>query len=335
MQANLMQNKPIAAVTGANGFVGSHLVDLLLKKNFEVRCIVRKSSNLQWLEGKDLKIFDCGLFDKEGLREAFKDVNYIFHIAGVVKAKDETSYFKGNVESTKILLEVANEVKDQLKKFIVVSSQTVSGPAEKGRPVNENMKPNPLTTYARSKLKQEEVALSYKDIFPVTICRAPAIYGERDTEIFIYFQVFNRGLTTLIGFDKKELSLLHVADLAEGLYLAAITEKSSSEIYFISSEKYYNWDEVGEVTSKVLGKKAFRIRIPHFIVFTIAAVAQFFAMFSSKPATLNIEKAKDLVQSYWICDTSKAINELGYKQKVSLEEGIKRTCEWYKKMKWI
>ena len=87
------------------------------------------------------------------------------------------------------------------------------------------MEPNPLTTYARSKLKQEQVALSYKDIFPVTICRAPAIYGERDTEIFIYFQVFNRGLTTMIGFDKKELSLLHVADLAEGLYLAAISEK--------------------------------------------------------------------------------------------------------------
>jgi nucleoside-diphosphate-sugar epimerase len=330
-----MQNRPIAAVSGANGFVGSHLVDFLLEKNFEVRCIVRKSSNLQWLEGKDVKIFDCGLFDKDGLREAFKDVNYIFHIAGVVKAKDEAGYFKGNVESTKVLLEVAKEMKSQLKKFIVVSSQTVSGPAQKGKPVNEEMKPNPLTTYARSKLKQEEVALSYKDVFPITICRAPAIYGERDTEIFIYFQVFNRGLTTLIGFDKKELSLLHVADLVEGLYLAAISGDASGEIYFISSEKFYNWDEVGEVTSKVLGKKAFRIRIPHFIVFTIAAVAQFFALFSSKPATLNIEKAKDLVQSYWICDTSKAMRELGYRQRVSLEEGIKRTCEWYKKMKWI
>ena len=54
-----MQNRPIAAVTGANGFVGSHLVDFLLEKKFEVRCIVRKSSNLQWLEGKEVKIFDC------------------------------------------------------------------------------------------------------------------------------------------------------------------------------------------------------------------------------------------------------------------------------------
>ncbi|MDH3269405.1 MAG: NAD(P)-dependent oxidoreductase [Ignavibacteria bacterium] len=330
-----MTNKQIAVVTGANGFVGSHLVDYLLTKNFEVRCVVRKSSNLQWLKGKKLKIYDCGLFDKNGLREAFKDVNYIFHIAGVVKAKDEAGYFKGNVEATKVLLEVAAEMKDQLKKFIVVSSQTVSGPALNSVPVSEEMKPNPLTTYARSKLKQEQLALSFKDIFPVTICRAPAIYGERDTEIFIYFQVFNRGLTTMIGFDKKELSLLHVADIAEGLYLAAISDKSNGEIYFISSEKFYNWNEVGDITSKALGKRAIRIRIPHFIVFILAAFAQFFSMFSSKPATLNIEKAKDLTQRYWICNTSKAMKELGYRQKVSIEEGIKRTCDWYKQMKWI
>ena len=330
-----MSEKSIAVVTGANGFVGSHLVDYLLTKDFEVRCIVRKSSNLQWLEGKDLKIYDCGLFDKNGIREAFKNANYIFHIAGVVKAKNEDGYLKGNVEATKVLLEVADEMRDKIKKFVVVSSQTVSGPAKKNKPVTEDMVPNPLTTYARSKLKQEQLTISFKDKFPVTVCRAPAIYGERDTEIFIYFQVFNRGLTTMIGFDKKELSLLHVADLAEGLFLAAISEKSNGEIYFISSEKFYTWDEVGKITSSVLDKKAFKIKIPHFIVFTIAAIAQFFALFSSKPATLNIEKAKDLVQSYWICDTSKAMRELGYRQKVSLEEGIKRTCDWYKKMKWI
>jgi nucleoside-diphosphate-sugar epimerase len=330
-----MNIKQIAVVSGANGFVGSHLVDYLIEKNFEVRCIVRKSSNLQWLEGKDVKIFNCGLFDKEGLREAFKEVNYVFHVAGVVKAKDEEGYFKGYVEATKVLLEVASEFKEKIKKFVVVSSQTVSGPSIDGKPVTEEMNPNPLTTYARSKLKQEQLALSFKDIFPVTICRASAIYGERDSEIFIYFQVFNHGLTTMIGFDKKELSLLHVADLAEGLYLAAISDNSNGKIYFISSEKFYNWDEVGEITSKVLGKKAFRIRIPHFIVFIIAAFAQFFAMFSSKPATLNIEKAKDLTQRYWICDTSKAMRELDYRQKVSIEEGIKRTCEWYKQVKWI
>lgn len=330
-----METKETAIVTGANGFVGSHLVDYLLEKNFKVKCLVRKTSNLKWLEGKSVEIFSCGLFDRDGISVALEDVNYIFHVAGVVKAKNEEGYFNGNVEATKILLETALENAHNIKRFVLVSSQTVSGPSYDGKPVNELNECKPLTTYARSKLAQEKLVLSYREKIPVTICRAPAIYGERDTEIFIYFKTFSKGLTSLIGFDRKILSLLHVADLSEGLYLAATNENSKGEVYFISSEKFYTWDEVGEITSKVLNKKALKLRIPHVIVFVVAAIAQFFALFSSKPATLNIEKAKDLTQHAWICDTSKAIRDIGFRQKVSIEEGIKRTCEWYKKMKWI
>jgi dihydroflavonol-4-reductase len=330
-----MENNPIAVVTGANGFVGSHLVDFLLSKKFRVRCIVRKSSNLQWLEGKDIEVFKCGLTDINGLREAFNGANYIFHVAGVVKAKKPEGYFKGNVETTRVLLETALEFRDTIRKFLVVSSLTVSGPSANGKPVDENAECKPITTYGRSKLAEEELARSYMDRLPITICRAPAVYGERDTEIFIFFNTFNKGLMTTIGFDKKILSLIHVADLVEGVYLAAISEKSTGKIYFISSEKYYTWEEVGNITAKILNKKPVKVKVPHSVVYSIAAIAQFFAMFSSKPATLNLEKARDITRHAWTCDTTRAINELGYKQKISIEEGIKRTCDWYKKMNWI
>ncbi|MCU0342942.1 MAG: NAD(P)-dependent oxidoreductase [Ignavibacterium sp.] len=330
-----MQTQDIALVTGANGFVGSHLVDNLLSHGLRVRCLVRKSSNLKWLDKKNVEIFDSGLFDKDGLRKAFKDVNYIYHVAGVVKSKTKDGYFKGNVETTKNLLEVALENAPTVKRFLVVSSQTVSGPSLEGKPVNEDSECKPITTYGRSKLEEERLVLSFKDKLPITICRAPAVYGERDTEIFIYFQTFSKGLTTTIGFNKKELSLIHAIDLAEGFYLASMSEKAKGEIYFISSEKFYTWQEINSITSKILNKKPIIIKVPHFLVYTIAAVAQFFAMFSSKPATLNIEKAKDITQQYWTCDTSKAMRDFGYKQKISIEEGIKKTCDWYIKMKWI
>ncbi len=330
-----MQTQEIAVVTGANGFVGSHLVDNLLEKGFTVRCIVRKSSNLKWLDGKNLEIFDSGLFDKDGLRKAFKDANYIFHVAGVVKSKTKEGYFKGNVDTTRNLLEVALENKSAIKRFLVVSSQTVVGPSIRGKIVNELTECNPITTYGRSKLEEEKLVLSYKDKLPITICRAPAVYGERDTEIFIYFQAFNRGLTTTIGLNKKELSLIHVADLVEGFYLAALSEKSIGEIYFISSEKFYTWQEINSITAKILNKKPIIIKVPHSLVYTIASIAQLIAVFSKQPATLNIEKAKDITQQYWTCDTSKAMKDFGYKQKISIEDGIKRTCDWYKEMKWI
>ena len=330
-----MQTQDIALVTGANGFVGSHLVDQLLSQGLRVRCLVRKSSNLKWLDEKNVEFFDSGLFDKDGLRKAFKDVNYIYHVAGVVKSKTKEGYFRGNVETTKNLLEVALENASTVKRFLVVSSQTVSGPSLEGKPVNEESECEPITTYGRSKLEEERLVLSYKDKLPITICRAPAVYGERDTEIFIYFQTFSKGLTTTIGFNRKELSLIHAIDLAEGFYLASMSEKAKGEIYFISSEKFYTWQEINSITSKILNKKPIIVKVPHFLVYTIAAVAQFFAMFSSKPATLNIEKAKDITQQYWTCDTSKAMRDFGYKQKISIEEGIKRTCDWYKQMKWI
>jgi nucleoside-diphosphate-sugar epimerase len=330
-----MQTQEIALVTGANGFVGSHLVDNLLSKGFKVRCLVRKSSDLKWLDKKDVEIFNSGLFDKEGLRIACKDVTYIFHVAGVVKSKTKEGYFKGNVETTRNLLEVALENSSTIKRFLVVSSQTVSGPSTAGNPVNEKTECNPITTYGRSKLAEEQLVLSYKDRLPVTICRAPAVYGERDTEIFIYFQTFSKGLTTTIGFDKKELSLIHVVDLVEGIYLAAMSEKAKGEIYFISSEKYYTWQEINSITARVLNKKPVIVKVPHFLVYTIASCAQSISIFSSKPATLNIEKAKDITRQYWTCDTSKAMKDLGYRQKISIEDGIKRTCDWYKQMKWI
>jgi len=330
-----MESKQIAVVTGSNGFVGSHLVDLLLEKNFFVRCIVRESSNLKWLEGKDIEIFKCGLFDKAGLAIALKDADYIYHVAGVVKSKTKEGYFTGNVETTRNLLDVALEQNKNLKRFVVVSSQTVTGPSLDNQPVNEETECAPLTTYGMSKYEEEKLALGYKDKLPITICRAPAVYGERDTEIFIYFQNFAKGITTKIGFDKKILSLIHVADLVEGFYMAAMSDKTIGEVYFISSEKFYSWDEINSVTSEVLNKKAIKILVPHFLVYTIAAIAQFFSIFSSKAATLNLEKAKDLVQHAWICDTSKAMIDFGYRQNVSIEEGVKRTCEWYKEKNWI
>lgn len=330
-----MQSQQIAVVTGANGFVGSHLVDLLIENGFIVKCITRKSSNLRWLDNKNVQIHDCGLFNKDGLRTALKDANYIFHVAGVVKSKDPKGYFKGNVETTRNLLDVSLENSNTVKRFVVVSSLTVTGPSSDGKPVNEETDCKPITTYGRSKLEEEKIALSYSEKLPVTICRAPAVYGERDTEIFIYFNTFSKGLTTTIGFNKKSLSLIHVTDLVNGIYLAAKSEKAIGQIYFISSEKLYTWQEINAITSKITGKKAFVVKVPHFLVYSIAAIAQFFAMFGKNAATLNIEKARDITQQYWICDTSKAMRDLGYKQKISMEEGIRRTIEWYKKMKWV
>jgi nucleoside-diphosphate-sugar epimerase len=330
-----MENRMISVVTGANGFVGSHLVDFLLNKGHEVRVIVRETSNMRWLEGKDIEKFDCGLFDKEGMKKAFENANYVFHVAGVVKAKNENGYYQGNVETTRNLLKALEESSHNLKKLVVVSSQTAVGPSPEGTDIGEEHEPQPITTYGRSKLEQEKLVMSYKDKLPITICRAPAVYGQRDTEIYLIFKAFKQGIMGKIGFDRKLVSLIHVEDLVRGFYLAAISEKSTGQIYFITSNEPYDWDTVGDAIANAIGKDAIRLKIPHFLVYSVAGLAQFFALFSNKAATFNLEKARDFVQSRWTCSSQKAKHDLGFTQEISIDDGVKRTVDWYKDKKWL
>lgn len=331
----MVQNKTISVVTGASGFVGSHLVDLLLTKGHHVKCLIRKTSNPRWIKDKPVEIVDCGLYDKEALKKELKDVDYLFHVAGIVKAKDWEGYYRGNVETTKNLLETVKEVNPSIKRVILISSLTACGPSLDGKPVTEKTEPHPITRYGQSKYEEEKLANTFMSSIPITIIMPHAVYGERDTEIFQYFQLYKAGLLPLIGFGEKHLNLIHVSDLVNGIYLASTSEKSIGQKYFMASEEIYTWPRIGEAISKAFGKKAITIRLPHFLIYTVAAVAQFFSMFSKNAATFNLEKARDWVQKNWTCDVSKAMNDLGYRQKVSLDEGIKRSIDWYKEMKWL
>jgi nucleoside-diphosphate-sugar epimerase len=330
-----MEKKIISVVTGASGFVGSHLVDKLLEEGHKVKCVLRSTSSTRWLDGKNVEIINCGLFDREQLKIVLKDADYVFHIAGVVKAKTEEEYFKGNVETTKVLLEVLEEVNPNLKRFVVASSQTACGPSLNGIPCNEETKEHPITTYGRSKFAQENLVKSYRGKIAYTIVRPTAVFGERDTEIYLVFKTYKAGLLTLIGFDEKKLNLIHVKDLVDGIYLSAISEKAKDQIYFLASEEIYTWPIVGNAIAKAFGKKALTVRLPHLLVYSVAAIAEFFSSFSSKAATFNLEKARDFVQKNWTCDVSKAKNDFGFRQNISLEEGIKRTIDWYREMKWL
>ncbi|MFH0733462.1 MAG: NAD(P)-dependent oxidoreductase [bacterium] len=330
-----MNNQIISVVTGGSGFVGSHLVDLLLSKGHTVKCIIRNTSNTRWLDGKNVELINSGLYDKTKLKEILKDADYLFHIAGIVKAKSWEDYYKGNVETTKNLLEAVQESNTTIKRIIITSSLTATGPSKIGKPNNESTTPNPITRYGKSKLEEEKLVATFIPKLPITIIRPPAVYGERDTEIYLIFKTYKGGLLPLIGFNKKEVSIVNAKDLVRGMYLAATSPKAVGQTYFIGSTEYYNWNEMGDCIAKGMNRKAITLRIPHFLVYTVGAVAEFFSWFSSKAATFNFEKARDFVQEAQTCDCSKAKNDFGYVSQIPLDKGMKETIEWYKSEKWL
>jgi dihydroflavonol-4-reductase len=324
------------SITGATGFIGSHLVDRLVASGHTVRVLVRTSSNLKWLKNKPVTLVHGDITDARSLEPFLESADYIYHVAGVVKARDREGYFAGNEGATRAMLETARNVAPDLKRFLFVSSQTAAGPATSlDTPTREDMTCTPITTYGESKLAAEKAVIEYCDEFPCTIVRPPAVYGPRDTEIFIYFQAVARGLNSIIGFDDKRLSLVHVEDLVSGIILAAESERAIGETYFIASDEYYSWPQVGRITADALGRSSLTLRLPHTIVFAVAAFAQAVAALTGRAATLNLEKARDITQRYWICAIAKAKEELGYAQQYPIERGIPQTIAWYREQGWL
>lgn len=324
-----------ALITGATGFIGSHLAEELHNRGFQLRFFIRKSSNLKWIRHLPAELIYGDFFDNEALKKSVADVDYIFHVAGVTKAKTKEEYFRGNHIATKNLLNTVLTTQPNLKRFVHISSQTVTGPSLDDKPVDEQTPLYPITTYGISKMEAEKECLKVMDKFPITIIRPPTVYGPRDTDVFEFFNTISKGLQPVVGFGKKFVSMIHVRDLVEGIILAGEHPKGIGETYFIANERYYHWQEVGDLTAIILNKRVLLVHIPEFVVYIIGGFAELFELLSSKPALLNFEKVKDIVQDAWICDVAKAKTGLGFCEKISLEEGIRNTVTWYRAQGWL
>jgi dihydroflavonol-4-reductase len=324
-----------ALVTGATGFIGSHLVELLLKKNVSVRVLLRRSSDTKWLNGLPVELEYGDLFDQEALRRAVAGVDYVYHSAGVTKARTKEEYFRGNTTGTANILQATASYNPTVKRFVQISSGTAAGPSHGMDPITEDAPCRPITTYGLSKRAAEEACEAKMNILPITIVRPPAVYGPRDKDVFEFFNTMSKGLQPMVGMKEKYVSLIHVRDLVRGFEMAATSPNTVGKTYFVTSKELYDWKQIGEVTRNVLGRGALRLRIPEFGVYCIAAVAEVLSKFSSKPALINFEKAKDMVQDYWTFSPVKAEKDFGFVQQMSLEAGIKNTIEWYKEQGWL
>ena len=326
---------PKALVTGANGFVGSHLTEHLLKKGYQIRCLVRKTSNLRYLQALDLEYVFGDVRDKDSLRGISRGCDYVFHVAGVTRGSNAKLYFQGNSLGTKNLLEICLSENPNLKRFLYISSQAAVGPSPDSKGSNEKASCHPITPYGQSKLEAEKLVLQYRDEIPVTIIRPPAVYGPRDDELFLAFKVINYGIKPQIGWKDSFVSICYIQDLVEAVLLSAENPKSAGETYFIADDRIYSWKEATDIIAKSLKRKAILIRFPKISVFTFACIIELIAKALGKSTIMSRYKARELCQRYWVCDVSKAKADLSFIPKVNLEEGSKKTTEWYKNNGWL
>jgi len=324
-----------ALVTGGTGFIGSHLTEALIRKGVQVRCLLRKTSDLKWLKGLPIEFVHGDCNDKTSLEKAVRDVDWVFHLAGVTKAIKEETYFEVNGLGTENLIRACLENNPRLQKFIYISSQAAAGPSRNGCNKKESDPCEPVSLYGRSKRVGEEFVLTHAHELPVLILRPPAVYGPREKDIFVFFKCLSRRIKLCpIGPD-RHLSLCYVQDIVQGILLAVESQTKSGEIFFLSDGNDYRMEEIGDICAQAMGITALRIRVPKGMILGIACFSEYLSKFFRRLSPFNKDKAEEIIQKDWVCDITKAKTLLGFEPRVLLAEGAKLTFKWYKKEKWL
>ena len=326
-------------VTGASGFVGSHLVESASALGWEVHAIVRSSSNVKAIEPYVSKFVYANMSNVDELKLLFEQTayDYVIHAAAMTKAKYEAEMIKVNVGYTENLMEAAFASPNPIERFVYVSSLAAIGPipyaTQEG--IHEDSPYNPLTVYGRSKRASElRVREKFSDK-PISVFRPTAVYGPREKDLFILFDTLNKGFDPYIGSKPQKLSFVYVRDLVDVLLKGCTVSQGDLEFYNISDGEVYSRYTMADIFKEVFNKKALRLHLPHSLVSIFASISQLLYKFSNNTPVIYPERLLELTAENWCCDISKAKRMLGFDPKYNLNRGLKEALLWYKTNNWL
>ncbi len=324
-----------ALVTGATGFIGSHLVEALVQRGAQVKCLVRNTNRLGWVSNSPVEyvVGDCR--EKKSLTDAVQNVDWVFHLAGATTAVSEKTYFEVNGLGTENLVDACIKKNPRLKKFIYLSSQAAAGPNRRGGGKKESDPCEPVSPYGKSKLLGEELALSHAGELPLVILRPCAVYGPRDKGFFTLFKWISRHIRPCLSDHDQQISMCYVGDLVQAILLAGETQTESGEIFFLADGHDYRMEEIGEIFAQAMERSALNLRLPRQLLFGIAFLAECVARVTGKPSIISRGKVKEMFCRNWLCNIDKARALLGFTPLIALARGAALTVDWYKRENWL
>ena len=318
-------------VTGATGFTGGHLCKKLVDNGEQVVAFVRQTSNTDTLEeiGVECRVVD--IRDPADVNAHFQNIDRVYHIAAAWRSEhaDRNEFHRVNVEATRNLLEASKAA--GVTRFVHCSTVGVQGDIDEP-PANEEYRFQPGDHYQETKLEGELLARKYFDNgeVPGAVFRPVGIYGPGDTRFLKLFRPVNKGRFFMIGSGKTLYHMTHIDDLVDGIILVGTHDNALGEVFTLAGAQYTTLQELVNGVADALGKPRPRWKIPFYPVFLASIVCDRVCR------TLGIEpvlypRRVEFFYKDRAFDISKAQKLLGYQPKVSLDEGLRNTAQWYRK----
>ncbi len=320
-------------VTGANGFLGSHVAERLARQGHDLRLLLRPTSDLTFLQGLSYERAEGDVRDPESLLRAAKGVDGVVHVAGLTNARNEQTYMAVNDAGTRAAVDAALET--GARRFVYVSSAAAQGPGRDGRDMRPDDRPRPVSAYGRSKLAGEMHVLEAADRMSVAIIRPPVIYGPRDRALLPFYVGMRLRVIPMFGRGRNRLSWVHARDAADAIVCALAAEGPSGAVYTIDDGGAYTWHDLISVLAAVIGRRPLRVPVPPVLYFAAGHIAGFVSRFLPLAVPLNAEKVVEMSQASWVCGHEQITLDLGWQPRIGAREGIEETLRWYREQRWL
>lgn len=318
-----------ALITGATGFIGSHLAEALIERGWKVTCLVRPKSATESLEKRPVNIIRGSIQDAQLLDNAVRGQDYIFHLAARIRSTRRAVYEQVNHLFTRNLAQACQRENPDVGRFVYVSSIAAAGPSLPGEIQDETRIPAPTSEYGRTKLRGEKEIIRMWDRLNATIIRPSNVYGPRQQETELLIKLIQKRIVPLLKHDQKTTSLIYIKDLIKGILLASQSSITNRQIYYLTDKRHYSWKEVILVIKKhILGTSLF-IPLYENIIQSAAWLTDVLKSVHLVRSYFGLRAWRAMARTSWLFSSEKAANDFGFEPEYSLDEGIKDTVAYY------
>jgi nucleoside-diphosphate-sugar epimerase len=321
-----------AFVTGANGFLGRALVRALTDRGGAVRALVRPGSDAGALEAAGAEVLRGDALDPAALARGVAGQDVAFHLAGVRRAARRDDFERGNVESTRLLLD-ACAAAGTPPRLVLAGSLAAAGPSRDGKREEDPL--DPREWYGESKAAAERLAFTYRERLPVAVARPPRIMGPGDRENLLFFRIAARGVLLRFLGPERPLSWIDVDDCARGFIALAEHPAAVGEAFFLASRERTDVVGLQREIARALGVPAAAIPVPPAVLSALAAAADVVTNATGRKLPLNRKLARQVLAAGWTCRVDKASARLGFEATTPLLDSLFRAARSYRALGWI